>query len=161
MLPHILRYFRPEKEAGLYILIIGSVIILASAILWWSRNRYRAMAIPLGVIALIEVSVGGYLYLRTDHQIESLTERYYIDREDYAIAETARMEKVMAAFQIYKAIEIAMIVGGLALAVVFRKRPSYVGVALGLVVQGAIMLGFDIVASQRAQLYLDALRRIA
>jgi hypothetical protein len=161
MLPFILKYFRAEKDAGFYILIVGAVIIALGAWLWWSGSRYRAMAIPLIAIAIIEVIVGSVIYTRSDKQIDTQTEQYYTDREAYAIAETARMEQVMSGFQIYKWIEISLMVVGAGLAIVYRKRPSFVGVGVGLLIQAAIMLGFDIFAAQRAQVYLDALHRIA
>lgn len=160
MLPYILRYLRAEKDAGLYILIVGAVIVALSLWLWWSGSRYRAMAIPLVVIALIELTVGTVLYLRTDKQIDTTTEQYFTDRDVFAVAETARMERIMTGFQIYKVIEIVLLVCGLGMAIVYRKRPPIVGIGAGLVVQSAIMLGFDIIAAQRAQLYLDALRRM-
>lgn len=161
MLPHILKYFRAEKDAGLYILIIGCAIIVLSAWLWWSGSRYRAMAIPLVVIALIEVTVGSVLYIRTDKQIDTLTEQYYTDREAYARAETARMERIMSRFTIYKVVEIVLLISGVVLATVYRSRPVLAGVGIGLMIQAAIMLGIDVVASQRAQVYLDTLYRIA
>ena len=160
MLPHILKYFRAEKDAGFYIIVIGAAIIALSAWLWWSGNRYRAMAIPLLVIAIIEVVVGSSIYLRTDKQIDVLTEQYYTDRVAFERAETPRMEKIMSAFRIYKIIEIVLLVAGFAMAIVFRKRPIYMRVGIGLMIQAAIQFGFDIVAAQRAQVYLDAVRRM-
>lgn len=161
MLPHILKYFRAEKDAGLYILIVGCIIIALSAWLWWSGNRNRAMAIPLVVIALIEVTVGSVLYLRTDKQIDTLTEQYYTDREAFARAETARMERIMSSFTIYKVVEIILLISGAIHAVIYRNRPALAGVGIGLVIQAVVMLGFDILAAQRAQVYLDTLYRIA
>lgn len=161
MLPFILKYFRAEKDAGFYILIVGAVIIALSAWLWWSGNRYRVMAIPLIAVAIIEVIVGSVIYMRSDQQIDTLTEQYYTDREAYAVAETARMEDVMSGFQVYKWIEIGLMVVGAGMAILYRKRPSFVGFGIGLLIQSSIMLGFDIVAAQRAEVYLDALHRIA
>ena len=160
MLPHILKYFRAEKEAGLYILIIGAVVIVLSAWLWWSGNRYRAMAIPLTAFAIIELVIGSAIYLRTDKQIDTLTEHYYTDREAFALQETPRLEGIVSRFQIYKLIEVVLMVVGAGFIVVYRKRPALVGVGFGVVIQTAVLLGFDIMASQRAQVYLDALRRI-
>ena len=160
MLPFILKYFRAEKDAGFYIIIVGAVIIALSVWLWWSGSRFRAMAIPLVVIAIIEVVVGSVIYLRTDKQIDTLTEQYYTDREAFAIAETTRMERIMSGFQIYKWIEMGLLVVGLGLIVVYRKRPVLIGVGMGLVIQAAIMLGFDNVACERAQVYLEALYRM-
>lgn len=160
MLPPILRYFRAEKDAGLYIIVVGAVLILLSASLWWSGSRFRAMAIPLTVFAILEVTVGATIYLRTDKQIDTLTEQYYTNREQYGREETARMEKIMSGFQVYKVAEIVVLIAGLALLVIYRRRPTLVGVGAGLVLQSGILLVFDVIAAQRAQVYLDALRRM-
>lgn len=160
MLPPILKYFRAEKDAGFYIIVVGAVLILLSAWLWWSGSRYRAMAIPLTVFAILEVTVGTTIYLRTDKQIDTLTEQYYTDREQYGREETARMEKVMSGFRVYKVAEIVVLIAGLALLVVYRRRPTLAAVGAGLVLQAGILLAFDIIAAQRAQMYLDALRRM-
>ena len=159
MLPHILRYFRAEKDAGLYVLIVGAVIIMTSAWIWWSRWRYRALVVPLSVIAVIEIIVGCTLYFGSDAQIDRLTGQYYSEREVFAVQETTRMERVVTSFAAYKLIEAALIVLGAGFAIVYRKRPTVVGVGVGLAVQAAIMLGFDILAAERAQVYLEALWR--
>lgn len=160
MLPPILRYFRAEKDAGFYLLVVGAVILLFSVCLWWSGTRYRAMAIPLAVFAIFEVTVGATLYLRTDKQIDTLTEQYYSARERFAVEETARMERIMSAFAVYKIAEIAVLIAGLGLIIVYRTRPSLAAVGTGFLVQATILLIFDVIAAQRAQEYLDALRRM-
>jgi hypothetical protein len=160
MLPHILKYFRAEKEAGLYTLVIGAIVVVLSVWLWWSGNRYRAMAIPLIAFAIIELVVGSTIYLRADKQIDTLTEQYYTDRDAFALQETSRLEDIMSDFQIYRIIEIVLMVVGAGFIVVCRKRPAFVGVGFGVVTQAAVLFGFDIMAAQRAQVYLDALRRI-
>lgn len=160
MLPPILKYFRAEEDAGFYILVVGAVILLLSVWIWWSGTRYRAMAIPLAVFAILEVTVGATLYLRTDRQIDTLTEQYYSARERFAIEETARMERIMSAFGVYKIAEIAVLIAGLGLISVYRSRPSLAAVGAGLVVQATVLLIFDVIAAQRAQAYLDALRRM-
>lgn len=160
LLPPILKYFRAEKDAGLYILVVGAVILLLSAWIWWSGTRYRAMAIPLGVLAILEVTVGATLYLRSDKQLDTLTEQYYSDRERYGIEETARMEKIMSAFGVYKIVEIAVMIIGVGLIGVFWRRPSLAAIGAGLLAQATILLIFDLIAAERAQLYLDALRRM-
>lgn len=160
MLPPILKYFRAEKDAGFYILVVGAGILLVSAWIWWSGTRYRAMAIPLAVFAILEITVGATVYLRTDKQIDTLTEQYYSARDQYGIEETARMEKIMSAFAVYKIAEIAVLIAGLGLIIVYRSRPSLAAVGAGLVVQATTLLIFDAIAAQRAQAYLDALRRM-
>lgn len=160
MLPHILKYFRAEKDAGLYLLVIGGFFLLLGLGIWASRSRIRAMAIPLATIAVLELIVGATMYLRTDQRIDTITGLYYSDRTAYQQRETARMESVMSGFRIYKIIEVAAIVTGLAMLAVYRKRSAFAAAGVGLVVQAGVLLVFDLIASQRAQIYLEALRQM-
>lgn len=160
MLPHILMYFRAEKTAGFYLLLIAVVAIAVSAWLWWSKSRIRGMALPLALIAIIELGVGGTVYLRTDRQIDSLTEQYYSNPVAYKSTEIARMGMVMTSFQIYKMVEMALLILGIALVVVFRARPFIFSIGVGLIVQMGILLAFDWLAAQRAALYMDAIGRM-
>ena len=159
MLPQILKYFRAEKEWSLYILLIAAVLIVICASLWWSGCVFRGAAIPLIEIAMIEVIACSTVYLGTDAQIDTLTGQYYSDRETFAREETARMESVMSGFRIYKIIEIALIVIGVVLILVYRSRPMVMSAGAGLTLQAGVLLAFDLIASQRAQVYLEALRR--
>lgn len=160
MLPHILKYFRAEKDAGLYLLVIGGFFLLLGVGIWVSRSRIRATAIPLATIAIVELIVGATMYLRTDKQIDTITGLYYSDRAAYQQRETARMESVMSGLRIYKIIEAATIVAGLAMLAAYRKRSAVAAAGVGLVVQASLLLVFDLIASQRAQTYLEALRQM-
>jgi hypothetical protein len=160
MLPQILKYFRAEKEASTYILLIAAAIVLLSVWIWWRGSRYRAIAIPLTLLAVVELAAGATIYLRTDRQIDTLTEQYYSDREAYGREESARMERVVTSFRFYKIAEIVVLIAGLSMIAVYRARPALLAVGAGLVVQATILLIFDMIAAQRAQVYLDALRRM-
>ena len=160
VLPHILPYFRAEKQAALYMMIVGAIAILVAVWMWRSGNRYRGMAIPLTAIAIIQLVAGSAVYLRTDKQIDTLTEQYYSDAAGFLRDETIRMDKVISALRIYKVIEITLLIGGMAMILIYRRQPALLGAGIGLVLQSAILLAFDLIARKRADVYFDAIRRM-
>ena len=68
------------------------------------------------------------------------------------------MAKVMQSFQIYKAIEIALVVVGATVAVFMRNRSSLAAIGVGCLIQGAILLMFDGFAESRGHTYIEAMR---
>jgi hypothetical protein len=68
-------------------------------------------------------------------------------------AETRRMDKVNKNFRIVKAVEVVLIVAGLALAVLLPHPGNWAAVGLGLLVEAAVLLAFDAFAHQRALVY--------
>jgi hypothetical protein len=58
------------------------------------------MAYPLAAVALIQLAVGGAVYLRTDGQVAALREQLASAPAEYQAEELQRMEKVAAWFKI-------------------------------------------------------------
>lgn len=157
----LIRYFAAEKQEGLLFVAVGVAALVVSAFLLRGGGPYRGMALPLAAVALIQLGVGGGVWLRTDRQVADLSAR--LDRESaaYRVAETARMEKVMSGFRLYKAVEIALLAAGIGLALLFPSRDVLYSAGIGLVAQAALMLVLDLFAERRAREYLDALARLA
>jgi hypothetical protein len=73
-------------------------------------------------------------------------------------AELARMERVNRSFKWVEVLEAVLIVGALVMVFAFRERPSVTAIGLGLLVQAAMMLAFDVFAEHRAHAYTSWLR---
>jgi hypothetical protein len=56
--------------------------------------------------------------------------------------------------------KLALIAVGVALLFALSRRPLAVGVGMGLLVEAAVMLAFDVFAEQRGAEYLDYLRAL-
>ena len=156
---YLASYFQAEKQESAVFVAMGLFAIAMAIWAWRRRPMYRAMAYPLVAIALIQIVVGGTVLLRTDGQVAALVEQRRVDSGAFHAAEGARMAQVMANFQVYKAIEIAMLVAGVALVLLDRKRASLTAIGLGCILQGGAMLVFDLFAEARGQTYIDALGR--
>ena len=137
-------------------MIMGLAAISFSAYaLWkWNDTFYKGIAIPLIMIGIVQLVVGGSVYFRTDNQVLRLEQLYQANAAEFTKAETPRMQVVMKNFSIYKKIEIAFVVIGLLLIVFASARPFWLGLGAGMLLQGAVMLTLDIFAENRGVEYL-------
>jgi hypothetical protein len=156
----MLEYFQAEKQEALLFLAAGLVALVASALLLRGAGPWRAMAWPLGAVALIQVAVGGGVFLRTDGQAAALVQVLERDPASYRAQESARMERVMSSFRAYKALEVLLLAAGVALTLLFPHRQALLAAGIGLILQPAFMLVLDLFAEHRGRAYLEALSRL-
>jgi hypothetical protein len=70
------------------------------------------------------------------------------------------MKSVVRTFEVLKILEIILIAVGIALTYAFRRNDFAYSAGIGMVLQGSIMLVFDLVAAGRTERYLEALRAV-
>lgn len=150
----IVSYFSAEKSEAALFMAVGLIAIAAALYLALARSTWKAMAIPLVAIAAIQIVVGSTVFFRTAEQVETLQAQYAADRAAFVADETSRMQVVMKNFEIYKAIEIALLAAGIALATFLRRNTSWRAFGVGLALQSALMLVLDLFAEHRAGEYL-------
>jgi hypothetical protein len=75
--------------------------------------------------------------------------------------ELARMQRVQRNFVAIEYAEVVFLVLSALAAVALKRQPVVVGIALGIVVNAAFLLGFDLVAERRGAIYLFAIERHA
>jgi hypothetical protein len=156
----MVRYFTEEKVESAVFVLVGVAAIAVSVWLWRTGSSYRGMAYPLVAVALIQLVVGGTVFLRTDGQVAALTAQLASSPAAYQVAEVARMEGVMRSFALYKVIELALFAAGVALTYLFRQKEVLYAVGVGLVVQSSLMLVADLFAERRGDIYLEQVRAL-
>jgi hypothetical protein len=156
----LLRYFTAEKSESVLFILAGVVALGASVWLWRTDSSYRGMMWPLGLVALIQLAVGGSIFLRTDGQVAALTAQLASAPAAFQAAEVARMEVVMRGFALYKLIELALFAVGVGLTYAFRNRDTLYAVGVGLVLQASLMLVADLFAEKRGDEYLQQVRAL-
>lgn len=157
MTKELLVYFVGEKQESVLFLAVGVLAIGVAAWLWTTDHRFRLMAVPLVVVALMQMVVGFTIYARTDAQVQSLSVLQKNEPVQFQVEEIDRMQTVMTNFKIYKTIEIVLLVFALALIAFVSKSDAAVGIGLGLLVQAAFTLALDLFAEARGEAYLAAL----
>ena len=160
MLTSIDTYFQAERAESLLFAAFGVTAIALALYLLWRYGGALAMglAVPLVLVGLIQIVVGGTVLLRTSAQAVALKAQYVQAPARFKADETPRMVQVMANFKTYKWIEVAFVIIGLALTVLV-SQPFWLGIGMGMLVQGALMLPADITAERRGVEYQAAIAR--
>jgi hypothetical protein len=151
-------YFSAEKSESLIFMTIGVLAIAFStyAIVKWGEPFYKGFAIPGILIGLIQIVVGGTVYFRSDKQTQELEMLYSKSKTDFVKIETDRMNHVMNNFSLYKKIEIAFVLTGLLMILLFSSKEFWLGIGVGMLLQDALMLTADVFAERRGMIYQTA-----
>lgn len=154
-------YFTAEKQESLIFVAVGLVAIGISVWLWMNGHRLKSMAYPLVVIAMMQMVVGGSVYLRTNTQLSTLSAQLATNSAALKAEETTRMQTVMKNFSIYKAVEMVLLIVGVGMIAFLQRHDLAAGIGVGLVLQAAFTLTLDIFAEARGADYLSAIRSLA
>ncbi|MES2286137.1 MAG: hypothetical protein V4547_10645 [Bacteroidota bacterium] len=155
----ISKYFNAEKGESLLFATVGLVaIILATYFLIKIKQPfYNGMAIPLILIALIQLTVGASVYFRSPKDILKVENMVTNDKEKIKTDEIPRMETVMKNFLIYRYVELVLMIAGLILMFAFKENEFVKGIGIGLFIQASLMLTLDFFAEKRGHEYLSFL----
>lgn len=159
MKQHIETYFQNERAESLLFLAIGVVAIAFAGWFWLSSKGefYRGMAWPLLLVGLIQVIVGGTVYVRSPKDIKAVTGFAEAAPDKLKSVEIPRMENVMKNFVIYRYAEIALMIAGLVLILMNKDINFWKGLGAGLFAQSSLMLAADFFAEKRGRIYLQHL----
>lgn len=155
------QYFKAEKYESVFFIAIGLIAIALSIYFWRSLQVpfYKGAAIPMTVVALIQLTVGMTIFVRSPKDIERVEKIIATEKTRIQTEELPRMDLVMKSFATYKYIEIALIVAG-ALLFFVLKDDFWKGVGVGLLVQAGLMLALDFVAESRGSQYIQYLKQL-
>jgi hypothetical protein len=154
-------YFDAEKQESVIFILIGLLAMGLSLWLWVNGHRLKSMAYPLVVIALMQIVVGGTVYLRTDAQLSSLSAQLQANPAALKAEETTRMKTVMKNFSIYKTIEMLLLITGIGMIAILQRYDVAAGIGVGLILQSAFTLVLDVFAEARGAEYLSAIQGLA
>lgn len=153
----LMTYFNGEKNGGLLLLGLGVAGLVAAATLVQQRWGLRSFAVTLAVVAVLEIALGVGLYVRTGPQVNGLIAQLRSDAARFSSDEGARMHRVQRNFIVVEYVELTVIIVSAVIAVAQKSRPGVMGIALGLLISGAVLLAFDLVAERRGAVYLAAI----
>ena len=160
MINHMSSYFSAEKQESLIFMAVGLLAIGIGAWLWMNGHRLKSMAYPLVIIVVLQIVVGGSVYLRTDAQLSNLSAQLQANPVGLKAEETTRMQTVMKHFSIYKVVEMVLLMAGVGLIAFLQHNDMAAGIGVGLVLQAALTLTLDVFAEARGSGYLSAIQSI-
>ncbi|MBG9375208.1 hypothetical protein I5907_03130 [Panacibacter sp. DH6] len=157
------KYFIAEKQESLLFILLGiaAISIALVGLLYWKTPFWKGAAIPLILIALIQVIVGYTVFARSDKQRTDMVYAFETDPLKVQQQELPRMEEVNKNFVTYRWTEIILLVAGVVLALVYRSNPEkqlITGIGVALAIEAAIMLGADFIAEKRAHDYTNGIK---
>ncbi|HJL48120.1 MAG TPA: hypothetical protein RMG45_19840, partial [Polyangiaceae bacterium LLY-WYZ-15_(1-7)] len=120
------------------------------------RRPWRGAAVPLVILGLVELAVGGAVLVTTEAQVANLKTDLEVTPAAALLEERERVEDVIAAFDVYEIVEGFLVFIGLAMAVAAR-RTAYRAAGLALVAQALTLMALDVRAEGHARTYLAAL----
>lgn len=154
-------YFTEEKIESLFFIILGIISVSLSFVflLIIKYSFYKGFAYPLLIIGFIQLMVGGIIYVRSPKDINRVNSIVIETPEKITTEELPRMKNVMKSFELYKWVELILIISGLLLFIVFftSNLRFWKGFGLSLCIQAAIMLALDLIAANRATVYIEEL----
>lgn len=153
------KYFGAEKAESALFVALGLVAIALAVYFFVNVKQpyYNGLSYALVVVALIQITVGGSVYVRSPKDILRVNDMLNTDHERIAEEEIPRMEVVMRNFVWYRWIEIILLAGGLLLYFYMQPLSLWKGLGLGLAIQSAMMLLLDLFAENRGKTYLEFL----
>lgn len=156
----ITKYFQAEKNESLLFVLVGLVSIALATYFFIKVKQpfYNGMAYPLIAVALIQLTVGCSVYLRSAKDIIRVENIAQSEISKIEMEEIPRMQTVMKNFTLYKWVEISLIVVGIIMFFFFPPMTLWKGMGLGLSVQAGFMLALDLFAESRGKTYLEYLQ---
>ncbi len=151
------QYFAGERDGGVLLAALG---VAALAFAWWLRadgGAFRSMLYPLAIVGLLELAVGVGLAAKAGPQVARLEQAFAADAIAARATEGARMAEVQRNFVRIKLVETTLVLAALAM-VMLGRREVLIAVGMGLALQGAVMLSFDVFAERRGVAYSVWLR---
>ncbi len=161
-MPPISKYFHAEKSESLLFIAVG-VAAIAIGLYFYLQIKtpyHKGLAISLSLIALIQLTVGSTVFVRSPKDIVRVQQIVEKAPERIRTEEIPRMKTVMKNFVLYRYVELALLLIGIVLAFAFAPQTFWKGIGLGLALQSGIMLLLDYFAEKRGQEYMEYLSGI-
>lgn len=156
--PDIEKYFLAEKQAALIVLIIGAIAVLLALIFFFAfrTSLFKGAAVPLLALGILECIVGYTIHKKSDADRVRIVYAFDMNPQQLKSEELPRMQEVNKKFGTYQAFEIGLVVIGIVLLIMYRgqtERTFWVGLGLGLIIQGILLFGMETISTQRAKEY--------
>jgi len=157
------KYFLAEKAESWVFMAIGiSGILLAIIAFYFLKTSfYKGAAMPLLLIGLLLGIVGFTVYKRSDEDRIKNVYALSMNPGELKEKELPRMEVVMKNFVVYRYVEIAFSILGIALFFYFNNNQAqsfWKGVGIALAIMALLALTADFFAEKRGHVYLDRLK---
>lgn len=156
------KYFNAEKAESYIFMVSGLIAIVVALVLifYVKTNFSKGASISMVLVGLLLGIVGYSVYNRSDEDRTRNVYAYDMNPTELKEKEIPRMQKVMKSFTIYRYVEMALAIIGIALFLYFRKNDQQqliAGLGIGLCIMAITALTADYFAEKRGHIYLNGL----
>jgi hypothetical protein len=154
-------YFEGEKLGGWLLVGMGVAGLGSGGVLITQDSpTARGASYPLLGVGAVHVLAGLFVNLSSRRRITRFDDQISKDVDAFVRGEEKRIKGVRTQFLILKITEVVLIAGGGAMIAIGERsdRPRLTGIGIGVAIEAAATLVFDIVAARRAARYHDYLR---
>ncbi len=155
----VINYFTEERAQSVILLSIGIIALILACIFFYiiRYSFFKGIAIPLLLIGLLQIVVGGVIFYRSPKDTLKVQNMFLHEPHRIKSEELPRIEKVIKQFEIYKWIEMTLLIISIILIVIFYNSPQtfWKGIGLGLLLQTCLVFGIDIMSEKRALDYKE------
>ena len=157
------KYFLAEKAESWVFMAIGIAGILLAIIAFFflKTSFYKGAAMPLLLIGLLLGIIGFTIYKRSDEDRIRNVYALGMNPGELKEKELPRMEVVMKNFIVYRYVEIALAILGIALFFYFNNNQAqsfWKGVGIALAIMALLALTADYFAEKRGLIYISQLK---
>ncbi|MFY8020781.1 MAG: hypothetical protein ACOVP1_06275 [Bacteroidia bacterium] len=156
------KYFHAEKNESILFVTVG-ILAISTAIYFLVQIKlpfYNGLSYPLLLVALIQITIGSTIYLRSPKDLKRVSEFVNSNKSKIQSEEIPRMIIVMKNFEYYKWLEISLLAWGIGMFLYFNPSSLWKGLGLGLIIQSAFLLILDFFAENRGKVYLEYLNSL-
>jgi hypothetical protein len=142
----LLGYYAGERSAGIVLTVLGVASALAATCLVRTRGAFTAMAWPFALCALIELGIGAGMAIKSQIAIG----RWRATSDEMIARLVAELHGQVKSYGIGMRVELVVIPVAAVLFLILAKSINARSVLLGILIECAALLCFDIVGAQRA-----------
>lgn len=159
------KYFMAEKNLGLLFIIIGAIGVLAAIVFFFvmKTNWHKGAAIPFLLIGLFQLFQGYNVYTKMDGHRKAAVYAYDMNPSELKDKEIPAKEKALKNMNTFIAIEILLLVTGIALFLYFKKDTTqllWAGLGLALAIEATLCLFVEINAKTQTAQYVKGLKEL-
>lgn len=156
------KYFLAEKSESWIFMAIGIAGIVTAIIAFFflKTSFYKGLAMPLVIVGLLLGIVGFTVYKKSDEDRIRNVYALGMNPGQLKEKELPRMEVVMKNFVVYRYVEIALALLGIALFFYFNKNETQLfwkGFGLALAIMALLAVTADYFAEKRGNIYINEL----
>ena len=157
------KYFLAEKAESWIFMAIGiaGIVMGIIAVFFLRTSFYKGLAIPLVLVGLLLGIVGFTVCKRSDEDRKRNVYALGINPGELKQKELPRMEVVMKNLVLYRYVEIALALLGIALLFYFNSKEAQLfwkGLGMALAIMALLALTADYFAEKRGNIYLIQLK---